>query len=168
MNTVSRDRTMISIGILTGALALLCLIGGIVYVIRHKLSKKEGGKSSGLKGIVFVLGFFPMLFMSLSSFRTHSAYLTQFFAYVRNSFVSVEFLFDSFFGFGELSVVLDFFTAIIFGSTVAITLAGGLEPRCVADHLSGKGRRDRAVIDLKDTESREVSASYLTFCRYLS
>ena len=159
---------MISIGILTGALALLCLVGGVVSAIKHRLSKKEDGKSSGLKGVFFVIGFFPMLFVTLSTFRGHSAYLTQFFAYIRNPFPSVEFLFDSFIGFSELPVVLDFFTAIVFGSTVAITLSGGFAPRCVPDHISGRAGHDAFVFNFKGTEPREVSAPYLTFCRYLS
>ena len=159
---------MISIGFLTGALALLCLIGLVVTAIKHKLSKKGEGKSSDLKGVFFVIGFVPMLFVTLSSFRGHSAYLSQFFAYIRNPFLSMEFFFDALIGFDELPFVMDFFTAILFGSTVAITLSGDFEPRCVPDHLSGRAGNKDAFSDFNGSESREGSASYLTFGRYLS
>ena len=157
---------MISVGFLTGALALLCLIGVIVSAAKHKPSKEKKSKSSDVKGMVFAIGFFPMLLMTLSSFRAHSAYLTQFFAYFRNPILSAEIV-DTFLGLGEFPIVLDFFTAIIFGSSVALALSGGLKAR-VSKHIVDRASQRKVNFDMKDTESHEISASYLTFCRYLS
>ena len=156
------------IGFLTGALALLCLVEIVLSVVKHKLSKKEDHKSSDVKGVFFAIGFLPMVLMTLSSFRLHSPILTQFFAYIRNPFLSVEFTLDAFAGLGEFSFIMDFFTAILFGSTVAITLSGGLSARCVTDRISVGSERKDVLYGVKDSEPREVSASYLTFCRYLS
>ena len=159
---------MISIGFLTGALALLCLIGIIVSIAKHKLTKEQDGKTSDLRGVFFAIGFVPMLLMTLSSFRINSPALTHFFAYIRNPFLSVEFTLDAFAGIGEFSFIMDFFTAVLFGSTVAITLAGSYESCLVADRVSGGAGRADVLFGVKDPEHKEVSVSYLRFCRILS
>jgi len=159
---------MFSTGFLTGALALLCLIGIIVSIVKHRLNKDEKGKSSDLQGVFFAIGFLPMIFMTLSSFRSYSASLTQFFACIRNPFLSFEFTLNAVTGLSEFSFVLDFFTAIIFGSTVAITLSGDLDHRQLSDHVSGGAGRGDVVYGVLDPEHKEVSVSYLRFCRIRS
>ena len=159
---------MISIGFLTGALALLCLVGIIVSVVKHRLSKGQDGKSSDLKGVFFAIGFLPMLLMTLSSFRVNSPLLTHFLAYVRNPFLSLEFTLDAFAGIGEFSFFMDFFTAVLFGSSVAVTLASSYASRCVTDLASVKAGRTDVLFGVKDPEHKEVSVSFLRFCRILS
>ena len=155
-------------GFLTGAVALLCFVEIIISIVKCKLSDKEGGKSLDLKGVFFAIGFLPMVLMTLSSFRVGSPFLTHLFAYIRNPFLSMEFALDAFAGLSEFSFIFDFFTAVLFGSTVAITLSGGFSSRCVTDRISVGSERKDVLYGVKDSEPREVSASYLTFCRYLS
>ena len=159
---------MFSIGFLTGALALLCLIGIIVSIVKHRLSKDEKDKSSDLKGVFFAIGFLPMVFMTLSSFRGSSPVLTHFFAYIRNPFLSWEFTLDAFAGLSEFPVVMDLFTAIIFGSTVAITLSGDFDQLFVSDRISSGAGCSDILFGIKAPEHKEVSVSYLRFCRILS
>lgn len=159
---------MLSTGFLTGALALLCLIALIVSIFKHKLSKEGKSKSSDLKGVFFAIGFVPMVIMTLSSFRFQSPTLANFFAYIRNPFFSVEFTLDAFASFGPFSFVVDFFTAILFGSTVAITISEAFEPRCVSDRVScGRGQSEGSV-DIVSPEYEETAVSYLRYCRFLS
>ena len=159
---------MLSTGFLTGALALLCLIALIVSIFKHKLSKEGKSKSSDLKGVFFAIGFVPMVIMTLSSFRFQSPTLANFFAYIRNPFFSVEFTLDAFASFGPFSFVIDFFTAILFGSTVAITISEAFEPRCVSDRISSGAGCSDILFGIKAPEHKEVSVSYLRFCRILS
>ena len=159
---------MLSTGFLTGALALLCLIALIVSMVRHKLSKEGKNKSSDLKGVFFAIGFLPMAIVTLSSFRFQSPAIANFFAYIRNPFLSVAFTLDAFAGIGEFSFVIDFFTAILFGSTVAITISEAFEPRCVSDCVACGRRRSEASFDVIDPEYKESAVSYLRYCRFLS
>ena len=159
---------MLSTGFLTGALALLCLIAVIVSISKRKLSKDGKAKSADLKGVFFAIGFVPMVIMTISSFRFQSPVISNFFAYIRNPFLSVEFTLDAFAGLGEFSFVIDFFTAILFGSTVALTLSSDFESLCVSDHVPGVRDQREISFEVKDPVHKEVSASYLRYCRILS
>ena len=159
---------MLSTGFLTGALALLCLIALIVSMVRHKLSKEGKNKSSDLKGVFFAIGFLPMAIVTLSSFRFHSPAIANFFAFMRNPFLSIEFTLDAFAGLGEFSFVIDFFTAILFGSTVAITISEAFEPSCVSARVSDGRGRSEASFDVIEPEYKESAVSYLRYCRFLS
>lgn len=153
---------------LTGALALLCLVAVVVSICKRKSSKKQKQNSSDLNGVFFAIGFLPMALMTLFSFRSQSPILANFFAYIRNPFLSVEFTLDAFAGFGNLPFVIDFFTAILFGSTVAITLSGDMDSLRTPDHVkNGAGNTD-AVYDVVEPAHKEVSVSYLRYCRILS
>lgn len=159
---------MLSTGFLTGALALLCLIAVIASIGKRKLSKDGKAKSADLKGVFFAIGFVPMVIMTISSFRFHSPVLSGFFAYIRNPFLSVEFTLDAFAGMGEFSFVIDFFTAILFGSTVAITLSSDFESLCVSDRVPGVPGHHNETFEVRDPENKEVAVSYLRYCRILS
>ena len=159
---------MLSTGFLTGALALLCLIAVIISISKRKLSKDGKAKSADLKGVFFAIGFVPMVIMTISSFRAQSPVIFNFFAYIRNPFLSVEFTLDAFAGLGEFSFVIDFFTAILFGSTVALTLSNDFESLCVSDHIPGGAGHRNEVFEVRDPEHKEVTASYLRYCRILS
>ena len=152
---------------LTGALALLCLIALIVSVCKHKLSKEEKQKASGFGGVFFAIGFVPMALMTLSSFRAQSPILANFFAYFRTP-LSFEFTLDAVVGVGNLSFVIDFFTAILFGSTVAIALSGDFEPLRTSDHISGGAGQKDVAFCVNNVEHKELTVSYLKFCRILS
>jgi len=158
---------MFSTGFLTGALALLCLVVVIASIFKRKLSKVKN-KAFDLKGVFLAFGFLPMAIMTLFSFRFQSAVLTNFFAYLRTPFLSFEFAIDAFAGFGQVSFVMDFFTVIIFGSTVAIALSSDVDSRLVPDHISGGANRNTAVFGEENLEKKGVSVPYLTYCRFLS
>ena len=158
---------MACIGVLTGAVALLCLAKIVSSIVKRKLSKKEGGRFSGLK-VFFVLGFLQVTFLTVSSFRSGSPVLTHLLAFIRSPLLSSELFFDNLTELGELPFVTDLFTAIIFGSSVAITLSDDLDINGVAPVVCEKKRGKAAQFSLKDAALHEVSSSYLTFCRYLS
>ncbi len=159
---------MSSTAFLTGALALLCLVAVIVSICKRKSSKNQKQNFSDLKGVFFAIGFLPMALMTLFSFRSQSPILANFFAYIRNPFLTVEFTLDAFAGFGNLPFVFDFFTAILFGSTVAITLSGDIDPLRASDRVkSGAGNTD-VSFGVVDPAHKEVSVSYLRYCRILS
>lgn len=168
MDNESKDGMMSYFGFLIGAVALLCLVVIALVIMKHKSFKEESSRGADLKGVFFAIGFLPMLVMALSSIRSGSPFLTHLLAYIRNPFLTVEFAFDAFTGVSGFSFIMDFFTAVIFGSSVAITLAGGFASCHGEDHLSGRAHNPAVSYSSKETAPRETSASYLTFCRYLS
>jgi len=158
---------MFSIGFLTGALALLCFVGVVTSIVRRRLSKQQNAKSFDQKGVFFAIGFVPMVLMALSSFRFSSPALMNFFAIIRNPFISFEIAFNTFAGFQEASLVMDFFTAVLLGSSVVITLSDEYDS-LMSDRRSGGKMHSDVQFGLNTVDSADGAVYYLEFCRFLS
>ena len=152
---------------LWGALALLCLVSVVIAIIGHKQSKEGKCKPIGLGRIFFAIGLLPMAIMTIVSSRVNNPVLLNFLLYIRNPLPMLDF-FGTFAGVGEVSFLMNILTAMIFGSTVVITISYDLEVLRHHDHDAVKKPhcKQNAVAQLPD--HKEISVPYIQYCRILS
>ena len=153
---------------LWGALALLCLVSLVITIVRHKQSKDDRCKSFGLGEAFLAFGVLPMAFVTIfGSYITNPAIL-NFIAFLRSPLISLDLTFGAFAGFGEVSFLMNFLTAIIFSSTVVITISKDLELLKHDDHIRTKKHDGKCRPVSEALDHKEISVSYIKFCRILS
>ena len=152
---------------LCGALALLCLVSVIITVIGRKQSKDGKCKPMGLGRIFLAIGFLPMAFVTIFSTRFSNPYLLNFLAFVRNPLPVLD-LFGTFAGVGEVSFLMNILTAMIFSSTVAITISYDLDVLRQRDHDAVKKPHCKYNAVAQVSDHKEIAVPYIQFCRILS
>ncbi len=152
---------------LCGALALLCLVSVIITIIGHKQSKDGKCKPIGLGRIFLAIGFLPMAIVTIFNTRFNNPYIINLLAYLRSPLPIMD-VFGTFAGVGEVSFLMNILTAMIFSSTVVITITYDLDLLRHRDHDAVKKThcKKNAVAQLPD--HKEVAVPYIQFCRILS
>lgn len=152
---------------LCGALALLCLVSLIITIIGRKQSKDGKCKPIGLGRIFLAIGFLPMAVVTIFSTRFTNPYILNLLAFLRNPLPMLDF-FGNFACVGEVSFLMNILTAMIFSSTVAITISYDLDVLRQHDHDAVKKPHCKynAVAQLPD--HKEIAVPYIEFCRILS
>ena len=152
---------------LWGALALLCLVSVIISIVGHKQSKDGKCKPMGLGRIFLAIGFLPMAILTIFSSRFSNPIVLNFLAFVRNPFPVFD-LFGTFAGVGEVSFLMNILTAMIFSSTVVITISYDLDVLRQHDHDAVKKPHCKYDAVAQMSDHKEIAVPYIQYCRILS
>ena len=159
---------MFSTILLCGVVTLLCLSAVNLAAYTHRLFRVNRSRRLDLSSFVWAIGFLPMAIVTISNIGVGNPLLLNLLTFLRNPFLSIDVTIGAFAQIGELSFLMDFITAILFSSTVVITLSR----HSVLEEQGGQDARDKTICKSKhsaeSSEERVAVRPYLCYGCYLS
>jgi len=159
---------MFSTVILCGVVTLLCLSGINLVAYTHRLFRANRSRRLDLSSFVWAIGFLPMAIVTISNIGFGNPILLNVLTFLRNPFLSIDVTIGAFAQIGEISFFMDFVTAILLGSTVAITISRHSACFSPSGSTSSDKTRHNHKRAAASSEERVVVRPYLSYGCYLS
>jgi len=159
---------MFSAVIISAIAAVLSVAAIILGTYLFKLSKENKKTRIPLRGVFLALGFLPMALIMFSDIRHGGVPAMNYIQYFRTTFL-VDISPEIFASFGELSVLIDFFSTLTVTALVVMSVS-----ECALFFIEGAVSigQDSCGKEGNETpeymEERGGAHSYICFGRYLS